>query len=90
MDFGPRVRRNLSEMEQIDQEQFIREISVGPVPMISPRSEGGEVIMDITSQFTKVSRPLCRICLSEYIDDEESNPLISPCHCSGTMKNVHI
>lgn len=30
----------------------------------------------------------CRICLSD--DHTESNPLISPCSCSGTMKHVHI
>jgi hypothetical protein len=30
----------------------------------------------------------CRICLSE--SSEPGNPLVSPCHCSGTMKYVHI
>lgn len=30
----------------------------------------------------------CRICLSE--DNEKSNPLISPCHCKGTMKWIHL
>jgi len=30
----------------------------------------------------------CRICLAE--DAENDNPFISPCHCAGTMKLVHI
>lgn len=39
----------------------------------------------------RVRAPLsdaCRICLGE--DDEHLNPLISPCMCSGTMKNIHV
>lgn len=31
---------------------------------------------------------VCRICLSEESDD--TNPLISPCKCAGTMKMIHI
>lgn len=30
----------------------------------------------------------CRICLGE--ENEEENPLISPCKCSGTMKLIHL
>ena len=30
----------------------------------------------------------CRICL--WDDEEEGNPIIQPCKCKGTMKNVHI
>lgn len=29
----------------------------------------------------------CRVCLSD--DYDINNPLISPCKCSGTMKNIH-
>lgn len=32
---------------------------------------------------------VCRICLSDDNDDEK-NPLISPCKCAGTMKLIHI
>ena len=31
---------------------------------------------------------MCRFCLCE--DNEEKNPLIAPCKCSGTMKFIHI
>ncbi len=31
---------------------------------------------------------VCRICLSDTIYPD--NPLLSPCSCSGTMKNVHL
>ncbi|CAG9328907.1 unnamed protein product [Blepharisma stoltei] len=30
----------------------------------------------------------CRICLSNT--NSKENPLISPCHCIGTMKNIHV
>ena len=31
--------------------------------------------------------PVCRIC---YIEEEDNNPLISPCNCTGTIKYVHL
>lgn len=31
---------------------------------------------------------LCRICMS--LENEKDNPMISPCHCSGTMKYIHL
>lgn len=30
----------------------------------------------------------CRICL--WDDEEEGDPIIQPCKCAGTMKNVHV
>jgi len=30
----------------------------------------------------------CRICLGEQGDGED--PFFSPCHCSGTMKYIHV
>lgn len=30
----------------------------------------------------------CRICLCE--DEEPDNPIVQPCKCSGTMKNIHV
>ena len=30
----------------------------------------------------------CRICYSD--DDTEENPLVQPCQCSGTMRNIHL
>jgi E3 ubiquitin-protein ligase DOA10 len=40
----------------------------------TPRSQSGQEV--------------CRICLSE--DVTNTNPLISPCKCAGTMKMIHI
>lgn len=36
------------------------------------------------------SLPVCRICLSDQEDDQIKNPLVSPCHCKGTMNFVHV
>ncbi len=33
--------------------------------------------------------PKCRICLMEE-DDEVNNPLITPCHCSGSVSYIHV
>lgn len=30
---------------------------------------------------------MCKICLSE---EEDNNPLISPCNCTGSMKFIHV
>lgn len=32
-------------------------------------------------------KPACRICLCE--DDEDTNPLIKPCKCAGSMAYIH-
>lgn len=32
---------------------------------------------------------MCRICLGEE-EDDNSNPMISPCKCDGTMRNIHM
>ena len=36
---------------------------------------------------SKTSKPSCRICFLSYSNEE--NPLISPCKCNGSMKNIH-
>ena len=35
----------------------------------------------------KKNKNICRICYGD--EDEENNPLIQPCSCSGTMKFIH-
>lgn len=34
-----------------------------------------------------LEKKICRICLSDYYDEE--NPLLNPCNCAGTMSSVH-
>ena len=36
---------------------------------------------------SKRSKPSCRICFLSFSNEE--NPLISPCKCNGSMKNIH-
>ena len=38
-------------------------------------------------QSSKRSKPSCRICF--LTNSSEENPLISPCKCNGSMKNIH-
>lgn len=47
------------------------------------------------SEVSNNSGMVCRICLdydNEIVDhtDEKFNPMISPCHCSGTMGGIHL
>ena len=42
-------------------------------------------------QFIKIKKKdqLCRICYMEE-EDEEENPIVQPCHCSGSCKYIHL
>ena len=38
--------------------------------------------------FSDINQKCCRIC---YLDEEtDSNPLIQPCQCSGSLKYIHL
>jgi hypothetical protein len=40
---------------------------------------------------TKSKEKICRICyMAEGEDDETTNPIIQPCHCSGSCKYIHL
>lgn len=48
----------------------------------------------VSHESTK-SALVCRICLDydngvEDYDHDQFNPMISPCHCSGTMGGIHL
>jgi hypothetical protein len=32
----------------------------------------------------------CKICLDSEVENENVNPMISPCSCTGSMKDVHL
>ena len=34
--------------------------------------------------------PLCRICFEGTPIDDASNPLVSPCHCAGSLRYIHV
>ena len=38
---------------------------------------------------TKTTEKLCRICYIEE-DDPKENPIVQPCHCSGSCKYIHL
>jgi len=48
------------------------------------------------SSLSKKSAMVCRICLDydqnvqSDVQDENFNPMISPCGCSGTMGGIHL
>ena len=51
-----------------------------------------EIIINNPSEFSvqdssRNLKPTCRICFLTNSDEE--NPLISPCKCNGSMKNIH-
>ena len=51
-----------------------------------------EIIVNNPSEFSvqdssRNLKPTCRICFLTNSDEE--NPLISPCKCNGSMKNIH-
>ena len=51
-----------------------------------------EIIVNNPSEFSvqdssRNLKPTCRICFLTNSDEE--NPLISPCKCSGSMRNIH-
>jgi len=51
-----------------------------------------EELIKASDQVTEVPRAsvgaICKICLSEI--QEEDDPLLSPCHCTGSVKYVHL
>ena len=34
--------------------------------------------------------PLCRICFEGTPTEDPSNPLVSPCHCAGSLRYIHV
>ena len=45
----------------------------------------------LTSSKTKNKDKICRVCyLGEEEEEELTNPIIQPCHCSGSCKYIHL
>ena len=44
--------------------------------------------LDFNSKI-KANEKLCRICYGEE-DDPKENPIVQPCHCSGSCKYIHL
>ena len=55
-------------------------------PGIKKNPVGG--LKDNLKQGALESGKACRICLDEF--DDEFNPFITPCKCSGSMKFIHL
>ena len=50
-------------------------------------NEYDRVISQNAKKFSKAPQ-CCKFCLGE--ENEENNPLINPCNCSGSMKYIHV
>jgi len=49
-------------------------------------------ILDVKPEFNikaQGNKKLCRICYGEE-DDPKENPMVQPCHCSGSCKYIHL
>ena len=56
--------------------------------IINKKTENKYYSSKSKTPFSDINHKSCRIC---YLDDEtESNPLIQPCLCSGSMKYIHL
>jgi hypothetical protein len=86
-----KVKLHFKEFSGDDQSRYAescvtcRELLCGSLS--SPASN--EVYIETQDVDFTLMPETCRICLNEDIDDEE-NPLISPCKCTGTLKHIHL
>ena len=51
-------------------------------------AQGSTRTMSKSVKSKKESKKVCRICNGD--EDTDENPLVHPCQCSGTMKNIHL
>ena len=56
---------------------------------INEEKESIKPINNDVNTIKSTGGPKCRICLMEE-DDGENNPLITPCHCSGSVSYIHV
>ena len=70
---------------------FTREaVNFGGELSIKPNEEADQEQLKqkmLSLKEKQMEQPVCRICLSE---EEEGNPLISPCKCTGSLSNIHL
>jgi hypothetical protein len=43
--------------------------------------------VDVDGNLAELEEMICRICLGE---EEDDNPIISPCNCTGSVKFIHL
>lgn len=72
------------QRERID---YKTEIEVDQTNMQLKRRMSDEPMANL-SRLNKSNELMCRICLSSEVSD--SDPLINPCNCIGSMKYIHI
>ena len=65
----------------------MREEGVTYNPNLNELNNNNSGFSSRNPQSSKTSKPTCRICFLS--SSNESNPLISPCKCSGSMKFIH-
>jgi RING-variant domain/FHA domain len=54
----------------------------------APPGSGGAANAARLREMTEDDRPVCYMCFDE--EDTETNPMITPCKCSGSTKFVHV
>eukprot|EP01017_Pseudomicrothorax_dubius_P014605 TRINITY_DN1703_c0_g1_i5.p1 TRINITY_DN1703_c0_g1~~TRINITY_DN1703_c0_g1_i5.p1 ORF type:complete len:367 (-),score=49.60 TRINITY_DN1703_c0_g1_i5:390-1490(-) len=77
-EIQPEKGKGLKEMETPQENAGVNTLRVD-TGIEKPERQRGESMSEVLT---------CRICLSE--GDDNDNPFICPCDCSGTMKYVHV
>ena len=78
--------KDMIENSKVSKMSEIREEGVTYNPNINELNNNSGFLSQ-NPPSSKRSKPSCRICFLSFSNEE--NPLISPCKCNGSMKNIH-
>jgi len=73
--------------EELDEYDFEKHIEYKQHPLFTNLRDGMYIPVSMSHSSSTNSMPICRICQLPSI--EQTNPLISPCRCLGSIRYVH-